>query len=525
MRNNQPVTNVEHHFPDDPSAKIISVTDTHGIITDVNQTFIDMCGYTREELIGQPHNILRHPDMPSQVFKILWDTIQRGDCFMGVIKNRCKDGGFYWVSAFIMPIVQNGEIVGYESVRTKVAPDKVARAEKVYKAMREGKQGYSKRWNIWRVLCYLIFLLSFAHAVWHQTPLNIGLCFLLTCGVLTYSNYRHKQLINTITKHFNVQSNDLNTIIYTSKAGREGEIIYDILYNLKEVDSILTRVDGATERLNGIIQANLSDQSSSVAEVNEHNKQTRELTGEMNQIAQNINQMIDDISSSAIETAKHSNDAAQLVRESKDVSDQTMQAIDNLREASNDIERAITDLAGRVDDIEKAAALIKDIASQTNLLALNASIEAARAGEAGRGFAVVADEVRSLSLRTEQTTIQIHDLIARFKKTAQETVELSAKGQESVAHGVEQVHLTNAKLDEVLKSINDIHKLTDTVANMVHAHSGTAQEVAIKVQHINDMAASTLESSNENLIQTKELSAISTELQDMVKRFSNIDHT
>ena len=349
MRNNQPVTNVEHHFPDDPSAKIISVTDTHGIITDVNQTFIDMCGYTREELIGQPHNILRHPDMPSQVFKILWDTIQRGDCFMGVIKNRCKDGGFYWVSAFIMPIVQNGEIVGYESVRTKVAPDKVARAEKVYKAMREGKQGYSKRWNIWRVLCYLIFLLSFAHAVWHQTPLNIGLCFLLTCGVLTYSNYRHKQLINTITKHFNVQSNDLNTIIYTSKAGREGEIIYDILYNIKEVDSILTRVDGATERLNGIIQANLSDQSSSVAEVNEHNKQTRELTGEMNQIAQNINQMIDDISSSAIETAKHSNDAAQLVRESKDVSDQTMQAIDNLREASNDIERAITDLAGRVE--------------------------------------------------------------------------------------------------------------------------------------------------------------------------------
>ena len=133
--------------------------------------------------------------------------------------------------------------------------------------------------------------------------------------------------------------------------------------------------------------------------------------------------------------------------------------------------------------------------------------------------------LRSLSLRTEQTTIQIHDLIARFKKTAHETVELSAKGQESVAHGVEQVHLTNAKLDEVLKSINDIHKLTDNVANMVHAHSGTAQEVAIKVQHINDMASSTVESSTENLSQTKELSAISTELQDMVKRFSNIDNT
>lgn len=525
MRNNQPVTNVEHHFPNDPSAKIISVTDTRGVITDVNQTFIDMCGYTREELIGQPHNILRHPDMPSQVFKLMWDTLKRGECFMGVIKNRCKDGGFYWVSAFIMPIVQNGEIVGYESVRTKVAPDKVARAEKIYKALREGKKVSYQRWDFWGILGYLIFLLSFAHAVWHHGPISIGICFVLTLGVIAYGNYRHSRLINTITHHFNVQRNDLNTMIYTSKAGREGAIIYDMLYNLKEVDSILTRVDEATQRLNGIAQANLNDQSSSLADVNERNQQTKAITSEMNQLAQNVNQMIEDISSSAIETAKNSTTATQLVSESKEVSDQTMNAIDELRDSSQNIERAITDLAGRVDDIEKAAALIKDIASQTNLLALNASIEAARAGEAGRGFAVVADEVRSLSLRTEQTTIQIHDLIARFKKTAQETVELSSKGQESVNQGVEQVHLTNAKLDELLASITNIHQLTDTVANTVHAHSGTAQDVAVKVQHINEMAESTLESSSENLSQTKELSAISTELQDMVKRFSNIDRT
>ena len=524
MRNNQPVTNVEHKFPNDPSAKIISVSDTKGTITDVNQTFIDMSGYSREELIGQPHNILRHPDMPAEVFRDMWQTIQRGDCFMGLIKNRCKDGGFYWVNAFIMPIVQNGEIVGYESVRTAVPPEKVARAERIYKAMREGKKPKLQRLDISGIICYLIFLLSFAYAMLNHGPVSIGICFVLTCGVIIYRHYRHQHLLNTITSHFNVHANPLNTMIYTSKGGREGAIIYDLLYNLKEVDSILTRVDGVTERLNAIVQSNLNEQSSSVAEVNEHNNQTRALTSEMNMIAQNINHMVEDIASSSLETAKCSTEAAQLVSESKAVSDQTMSAIDNLRVSSDNIVKAITDLAARVDDIEQAAALIKDIASQTNLLALNASIEAARAGEAGRGFAVVADEVRSLSLRTEQTTVQIHDLITRFKKTAQETVNLSAKGQESVDQGVEQVHLTNSKLDEVLKSITQIHQLTDSVANMVQAHTGTAQDVAIKVQHINSMAESTLETSTENLSQTKELSAISTELQDMVKRFSNSNH-
>ena len=114
MRDNGPVTDIEHMFPDDPSAKIISVTDTKGIILDVNDTFVAMSGFSREELIGQPQNIVRHPDMPAEVFQLLWNTIQSGESFMGIIKNRCKNGDYYWVNAFIMPIIQHGEIIGYE---------------------------------------------------------------------------------------------------------------------------------------------------------------------------------------------------------------------------------------------------------------------------------------------------------------------------------------------------------------------------------------------------------------------------
>lgn len=140
MRDNGPVTNIEHRFPDDPSVKIISVTDPKGIILDVNDAFVDISGFSREELIGQPQNIVRHPDMPAAVFAQLWKTIQNGESFMGIIKNRCKNGDYYWVNAFIMPIMQQGEIVGYESVRTAATQQQIAHATKYYKAIREGKK-------------------------------------------------------------------------------------------------------------------------------------------------------------------------------------------------------------------------------------------------------------------------------------------------------------------------------------------------------------------------------------------------
>lgn len=521
MRDNGPVTDVEHKFPNDPDAKIISVTDTKGIITDVNDTFVAMSGFSREELIGQPQNIVRHPDMPAAVFKSLWDTIQQGRPFMGIIKNRCKDGSYYWVNAFIIPIIQNGEIVGYESVRTAATDEQIARADRTYKRMREGKKPVPTRFDPMILLCYAIFFVSFINAVIYDTHLNISICFVLTTAVITYIIYRKNLLLSTITRYFNAHPNAINMEIYTNKTGREGAVLYDILYNLKEVDTILTRVRGTTIRLNDIANASLEDQSSSMRDVNDRANQTKMLSRDMQDIAHNISQMINDISSSAIETAKNSTAAAQLVSDGKNVADQTMVAIDALRVSSKDISSAITDLASRVDDIEKASELIKEIASQTNLLALNASIEAARAGDAGRGFAVVADEVRSLSLRTEQTTIQIHELIERFKKTARTTVQLSQEGQNSVELGVEQVHQTNEKLDEILNSITNIHRLTDLVASTVQSHSSTAEEVNIKIQHITSMNEESVASSNDNLKQTRELNNIANELNEMISRFSN----
>jgi aerotaxis receptor len=115
---------------------IVSRTDPAGVITHANQAFVDMSGYTREELIGQPHHILRHPDMPAAAFKDLWDTLARGVAWQGYVKNLRKDGAYYWVFATAIPNVREGRVVGYTSVRRKPSATRVRECVDLYARMR-----------------------------------------------------------------------------------------------------------------------------------------------------------------------------------------------------------------------------------------------------------------------------------------------------------------------------------------------------------------------------------------------------
>ena len=115
---------------------IISRTDLKGIITYVNETFAKISGYGAEELIGKPHNILRHPDMPKSVFKDLWETIGRGESWEGYVKNRRKDGGYYWVHAVISGVYKNGELVEYKSIRSPMPRETRIEMQRRYDQMR-----------------------------------------------------------------------------------------------------------------------------------------------------------------------------------------------------------------------------------------------------------------------------------------------------------------------------------------------------------------------------------------------------
>ncbi|NOQ77157.1 MAG: PAS domain S-box protein [Methylococcaceae bacterium] len=124
------ISDVEIAYPE--GRLIVSSTDQNGIINHVNKSFVDMSGFTEDELIGQPHCILRHPDMPPAAFKDLWDTVQAGNRWQGYVKNLRKDGAYYWVYATVIANIRNGEVKGYTSVRRKPSRKKVQECIDLY---------------------------------------------------------------------------------------------------------------------------------------------------------------------------------------------------------------------------------------------------------------------------------------------------------------------------------------------------------------------------------------------------------
>ncbi|TIC83174.1 methyl-accepting chemotaxis protein [Crenobacter intestini] len=148
MKINQPVTQNRVPFP--AECYLVSKTDLKGVITYANDAFVEISGFSREELIGKSHNIVRHPDMPPQAFGDLWSTVKGGHPWRGLVKNRCKNGDYYWVEAFVVPVKRDGQVIGYMSVRTPPAEDAVARAEAAYASLRaEPKRPLPKQKRFW----------------------------------------------------------------------------------------------------------------------------------------------------------------------------------------------------------------------------------------------------------------------------------------------------------------------------------------------------------------------------------------
>lgn len=144
MKKNLPVTGVATDFPSNMT--LISSTDLKGVITYVNEDFKKVSGFDDKELLGKSHNVVRHPDMPPAAFEDLWASLKAGKPWLGLVKNRCKNGDHYWVEAHVTPLFAGGEIVGYESVRVKPEKDHVERAERLYKAIWKGKTPFKPSW-------------------------------------------------------------------------------------------------------------------------------------------------------------------------------------------------------------------------------------------------------------------------------------------------------------------------------------------------------------------------------------------
>ncbi|NML18699.1 methyl-accepting chemotaxis protein [Azohydromonas caseinilytica] len=415
MRNTGPVTG--HEYMLEEGTTLVSTTDLKSLITYCNPAFIKVSGYQREELLGQPHNMIRHPDVPAEAFRDLWATLAEGLPWTGLVKNRCKNGDHYWVRANVTPVVEDGRTVGYMSVRVKPSREEVAGAEALYAEMRRDPRRYRLhhgalherslrgrlrtmlRWGLGGRIVAMSLGTSLGNAALaasglHWT-LSVGAGLGLGLGMALW--LRHLAVMplrDAIATSNRMAAGQLGSAV--PRAGAD---------EVSQLKRALAQLDVSLQAIVGDVRREVDGIRSAAQEIAIGNgdlgARTETQAGSLQHTASSVEQIAATLRHSAehAETARGlAQDAADAARQSGQSMQEMVQRMGKIREASQ-----------RIGEIIQ---VIDSISFQTNILALNAAVEAARAGEAGRGFAVVASEVRTLANKTTDAAREIKDLIS-----------------------------------------------------------------------------------------------------------------
>lgn len=522
MKKNFPVTGVENDYPD--LSRIVSSTDLKGAVTFCNRDFIDISGFSEEELLGVNHNIVRHPDMPPAAFQDLWDTLKAGKPWMGVVKNRCKNGDHYWVTAHVTPIYEHGEVVGYQSVRNKPVRDVIERAEKTYQRINAGKPAIPRR-KQWQPmfqafaglmgLTSAITILSFIFA---RMPMTHLLMMLLTSVVV--SAIGAVVLVKSKNKHAEdakqVFDNPLAQWIFTGRLDRVGQYQLAVQAQTAMLGTVLGTIEESA--------TDLSQVSASTATVVEQTSQgVYNQKAEIDQIATAMNEMtatVQEVANNTTQAREAASDATAQAREGALTVTESIGVIETLSDSVSSAEATIQVLAEDSKNIEGILEVITGIAEQTNLLALNAAIEAARAGEQGRGFAVVADEVRTLATRTQESTQQIRAMIEKIQAGANESVNKMVAARDKANEGVDYVERSAEALAEISGMVGSINDMNTQIATATDEQSTVAEEINQGTVRIHQLAEETSSGADETLRISRELDGMVNQLKDMVHRFA-----
>ena len=507
MRTNLPVTNREYMLADDET--IVSKTDLQGNITYINDDFVRVSGFSEAELLGAPQNIVRHPDMPVEAFADFWDTIKSGKAWTGLVKNRCKNGDHYWVEATAAPLINNGQMVGYTSIRVKPSRDKVNAAEAAYRAIKNGDKSLQIRQGVAIKNASVRKLNPFAN-------LRLGSKITAFVGVLAALMVIFAILsITGAVKDYPVTTNVLAVF----------GVAYAIIVGINIYQSIITPI----LELNNAIE-NMSSGDLSAAIVSRGNNELTDLTealrvlqtniklliGQIKQSTGHVNEGANEIAQGSLDLSSRTETQASSLEETASSMEQLTSTVkqnaDNSREASylvvsaaDTAERggvAVSNVVATMGAIKTSSSKIADIigvidgiAFQTNILALNAAVEAARAGEQGRGFAVVASEVRNLAQRSanaaKEIKVLISDSVAQVDagaKLVDEAGNTMGEIVSGVKRAAEIMHEITAASQEQSAGIGQINQAVAQMDNMTQQNAGLVEEASAAAETLKNQA-------------------------------------
>lgn len=311
------------------------------------------------------------------------------------------------------------------------------------------------------------------------------------------------------------QNSDLSIyaeINSTDEIGQMGNAFNSMMAKFK---SVMVQVTGASSQL-----ASASRQMSAISSQSNQGIQSQLLKSE--QIATAINEMsatAQEVASSASTASQAAHDADNQAHEGELVVSRTVESISELNSDVQRIADVINMLSAESENVGRVLDVIKDIAEQTNLLALNAAIEAARAGEQGRGFAVVADEVRTLAGRTQDSTLEIQQMIEKFQRGTQDAVSVMERGKEKADSSMQQAGQAATALAEITRMVSKINDMNTQIASAAEEQTAVAEEINRNILSVNTITQQTSQGAEQTEQSSRELARLATELQSLVQTF------